>query len=64
MSATQDKPDAANLQEDINMQQEYPTNDIPNADTLEAINELEGNGESLFTGSTKDFFKILMESDG
>lgn len=45
------------------MRQEYPIDEIPNADTLKAISELEEGRGMLFTGSTEDFFKILMESD-
>ena len=45
------------------MQQEYPTDAIPNTDTFRAISELEGNGEALFAGSAKNFSKMLMESD-
>lgn len=46
------------------MQPEYAIEEIPNADTLEAISELEEGGGMLFTGSTGDFFKILTESKG
>lgn len=43
------------------------TEHIPNAETIEAIKECEemiknGTGQR-FTGSTKDFFKMLMEED-
>lgn len=49
------------------MQPEYSADEIPNAETLEAMGEIEeiiktGSGQR-FTGSTEDFFKMLMESD-
>lgn len=58
-----DKTNPTNPQEGITMWQEYTIEEIPNADTLETISELEEGGGMLFTGSTEDFFKILMESD-
>ena len=63
MPAMHDKTDPTNPQEGIIMRQEYPIDEIPNADTLKAISELEEGRGMLFTGSTEDFFKILMESD-
>lgn len=53
--------------EDLTMQPEYSADEIPNAETLEAMGEIEeiiktGSGQR-FTGSTEDFFKMLMESD-
>lgn len=49
------------------MQPEYSADEVPNAETLEAMGEIEeiiktGSGQ-CFTGSTEDFFKMLMESD-
>lgn len=35
--------------------------EIPNAETLAAIEELENGGGTLFTGSTADLFAELME---
>lgn len=35
--------------------------EIPNAETIAAIEELEAGGGTVFTGSTDDFFKQLME---
>lgn len=35
--------------------------EMPNAETLEAIKELEGGGGTVFTGSTADLFTELME---
>ena len=37
------------------------TNDSPNKETLEAINELENGGGDIFEGSTSDFLKIMLE---
>lgn len=34
---------------------------IPNAETIEAIQELESGGGTVFTGSTADLFDELME---
>lgn len=35
--------------------------EIPNAETIAAIEELENGGGTLFTGSTEELFKELME---
>lgn len=35
--------------------------EMPNAETIEGINELENGGGTLFSGSTKDLFAELME---
>lgn len=35
--------------------------EVPNAETIAAIEELETGGGTVFTGSTDDFFKQLME---
>lgn len=35
--------------------------EIPNAETIAAIKELENNGGTLFTGSTEALFAELME---
>ncbi len=35
--------------------------EIPNAETIEAIQELENGGGTVFTGSTADLFAELME---
>ena len=35
--------------------------EIPNAETIAAIEELENGGGTLFTGSTEDLFAELME---
>lgn len=35
--------------------------EIPNAETMEAIEELESGGGTLFNGSTEDLFAELME---
>lgn len=35
--------------------------EIPNADTVASMEELESGGGTLFTGSTKDLFAELME---
>ena len=37
------------------------TDEIPNAETLEAMEELASGGGHTFTGSTEDFFAELME---
>ena len=34
--------------------------DIPNPETVEAMNELDAGGGSLFTGSTEDLFADLL----
>lgn len=35
--------------------------ELPNAETLASINELEQGGGTVFTGSTEDLFTELME---
>lgn len=35
--------------------------EVPNAETLASINELEHGGGTVFTGSTEDLFAKLME---
>lgn len=35
--------------------------ETPNAETIAAIEELESGGGTVFTGSTEDLFKQLME---
>ena len=35
--------------------------EMPNAETIASIEELENGGGTLFTGSTKDLFAELME---
>lgn len=35
--------------------------EIPNAETIDAIQELENGGGTVFTGSTADLFTELME---
>lgn len=35
--------------------------EIPNAETIASMDELESGGGTLFTGSTKDLFAELME---
>lgn len=35
--------------------------ELPNAETLASINELEQGGGTVFTGSTEDLFAELME---
>lgn len=35
--------------------------EIPNAETIESMKELDNGGGTLFTGSTKDLFTELME---
>lgn len=37
--------------------------ETPNAATLEAMAELDDGGGMVFTGSTEDFFKTLLEED-
>ena len=38
-------------------------NETPNAETLAAMQELEDGGGEVFSGSTDDFFKMLLEED-
>lgn len=61
MPAMQDKADSANPQEDITMRQEYPTEEIPNTETISSIAELDSGGGTLFTGSTDDLFAELTD---
>ena len=61
MPAMQDKADSANPQEGITMRQEYPTEEIPNAETISSMAELESGGGILFTGSTEALFAELAE---
>ena len=43
---------------------EYVANEIPNAETIAAIKELDNGGGEHFTGSTEELFKkILSEPD-
>ena len=35
--------------------------EIPNAETIESMKELDNSGGTLFTGSTEDLFAELME---
>lgn len=37
--------------------------ETPNAETLAAMQELEDGGGEVFSGSTEDFFKMLLEKD-
>ncbi len=43
------------------MQPEYPTEEIPNTETISSMAELESGGGTLFTGSTKALFAELTE---
>lgn len=61
MPAMQDKADSSNPQEDITMRQEYPTEEIPNTETVSSMTELESGGGTLFTGSTEALFAKLAE---
>ena len=61
MPAMQDKADSSNPQEDITMRQEYPTEEIPNTETISSMKELEIGGGTLFTGSTEALFAELAE---
>ena len=40
---------------------EYVPDEIPNAETIEAIKELDNGGGEHFTGSTEEFFKKLLD---
>lgn len=40
------------------------TADTPNATTIAAMQELEGGGGEVWTGSTKDLFAMLDAEDG
>lgn len=61
MPAMQDKADSANPQEDITMRQEYPTEEIPNTETISSMAELDSGGGTLFIGSTEALFAELTE---
>lgn len=61
MPAMPDKADPANPQEDITMRQEYPTEEIPNTETISSMVELKSGGGTLFTGSTEALFAELAE---
>lgn len=37
------------------------TNDVPNKETLEAMDELENGEGDIFEGSTSDFLKMMLE---
>lgn len=37
--------------------------DEPNAETVAAMQELENGGGEIFSGSTDDFFRMLLEDD-
>lgn len=37
--------------------------DVPNAETLTAMQELENGSGEVFSGSTDDFFKMLLKED-
>ena len=39
------------------MRQEYPTEEIPNTQTISSMAELESGGGTLFTGSTEAYRK-------
>ncbi len=43
------------------MRQEYPTEEIPNAETISSMAELESGGGTLFIGSTDALFAELTE---
>ncbi|MBO5072409.1 MAG: hypothetical protein J6C32_05550 [Eubacterium sp.] len=49
------------------MQPEYSADEVPNAETLEAMAEIEEmiktGSRQCFAGSTEGLFKMLMESD-
>lgn len=57
----QDKADSSNPQEDITMRQKYPTEEIPNTETVSSVAELENGGGTLFTESTEALFVELAE---
>ena len=40
---------------------EYVPDEIPNAETIEAIKELDNGGGERFTGSTEEFVKKLLD---
>ncbi len=61
MPAMQDKADSANPQENITMWQEYPTEEIPDTETISSMVELESGGGTLFTRSTEALFAELAE---
>ena len=37
--------------------------EIPNDETIEAMQELENGGGKAYSGSTEDFFNMLLEED-
>lgn len=43
------------------MWQEYPTEEIPNTETISSMAELESGGGTLFTGNTEALFAELAE---
>ncbi|WP_158591355.1 hypothetical protein [Roseburia sp. 1XD42-69] len=43
------------------MWQEYPTEEIPNTETISSMAELESGGGTLFTGNTEALFAELTE---
>ena len=43
------------------MRQEYPTEEIPNAETISSMAELESGGGTLFIGSTDALFAELTD---
>ncbi len=43
------------------MRQEYPTEEIPNTETISSMVELKSGGGTLFTGSTEALFAELAE---
>ena len=55
----QDKADSANPQEGITMRHEYPTEEMPNTETISSMAELESGSGTLFTGSTEALFAEL-----
>ena len=57
----QDKADSANPQENITMWQEYPTEEIPDTETISSMVEPESGGGTLFTRSTEALFAELAE---
>lgn len=43
------------------MRQEYPTEEIPNTETISSMAELESGDGTLFTGNTEALFAELAE---
>lgn len=56
-----DKADSANPQAGITMRHEYPTEEIPNTETISSMDELESGSGTLFTGITEALFAELAE---